>query len=99
MRTAPYYLFTHRAAELMLRDDRFLLSTHYTNYNPWLFAINLSALILVLIPKLPIVRFGPPHVLFLTNGLLLVPPLFIPEYTETVTSWRHVCMLRLTVTV
>jgi len=32
----------------------FLLSTHYTNYNPWLFAINLSALILVLIPKLPI---------------------------------------------
>ena len=34
----------------------FLLSTHYTNYNPWLFAINLSALIFVLVPKLPIVR-------------------------------------------
>ncbi|KAH9989131.1 ORMDL family-domain-containing protein [Russula vinacea] len=32
----------------------FLLSTHYTNYNPWLFAINLSALIFVLVPKLPI---------------------------------------------
>ncbi|KAI0029919.1 Orm1 type endoplasmic reticulum protein [Vararia minispora EC-137] len=31
----------------------FLLSTHYTNYDPWLFAVNLSALILVLIPKLP----------------------------------------------
>ncbi|KAG2013227.1 ORM1 [Coprinopsis cinerea AmutBmut pab1-1] len=31
----------------------FLASTHYTNYNPWLFAINLSALVLVLIPKLP----------------------------------------------
>ncbi|KAN0116007.1 Orm1 type endoplasmic reticulum protein [Russula decolorans] len=31
----------------------FLLSTHYTNYNPWLFAINLSALIFVLVPKLP----------------------------------------------
>jgi len=31
----------------------FLASTHYTNYNPWLFAINLSALIFVLIPKLP----------------------------------------------
>jgi hypothetical protein len=36
--------------------NRFLLSTHYTNYNPWLFAINLSALIFVLVPKLPIVR-------------------------------------------
>jgi len=32
----------------------FLLSTHYTNYNPWLFAINLSALVFVLVPKLPI---------------------------------------------
>ena len=31
----------------------FLLSTHYTHYNPWLFALNLSALVFVLIPKLP----------------------------------------------
>ncbi|KAG6850197.1 hypothetical protein H0H93_016626 [Arthromyces matolae] len=31
----------------------FLASTHYTNYNPWLFFINLFALLLVLIPKLP----------------------------------------------
>ncbi|VDC02066.1 unnamed protein product [Peniophora sp. CBMAI 1063] len=31
----------------------FLLSTHYTNYDPILFAINLSALVFVLIPKLP----------------------------------------------
>ncbi|KAN0140529.1 Orm1 type endoplasmic reticulum protein [Lactarius tabidus] len=31
----------------------FLLSTHYNNYNPWLFAINLSALLFVLVPKLP----------------------------------------------
>ena len=36
--------------------NSFLLSTHYTNYNPWLFAINLSALIFVLVPKLPMVR-------------------------------------------
>ncbi len=34
---------------------RFLASTHYTHYNPWFFAINLSALIFVLIPKLPMV--------------------------------------------
>ncbi|KAI0287096.1 Orm1 type endoplasmic reticulum protein, partial [Russula brevipes] len=33
----------------------FLLSTHYTNYNPWLFAINLSALMFTLVPKLPMV--------------------------------------------
>jgi len=31
----------------------FLASTHYTNYNPWLFAVNITALILALIPKLP----------------------------------------------
>ncbi|KAI0775888.1 Orm1 type endoplasmic reticulum protein [Trametes elegans] len=31
----------------------FLASTHYTHYDPWLFAVNLTALILVLIPKLP----------------------------------------------
>jgi len=31
----------------------FLASTHYTNYNPWTFGINLTALIFVLIPKLP----------------------------------------------
>jgi len=31
----------------------FLASTHYTNYNPWLFAVNVTALVIVLIPKLP----------------------------------------------
>ena len=35
--------------------SRFLASTHYTHYDPWLFAVNLSALVFVLIPKLPIV--------------------------------------------
>jgi len=31
----------------------FLLSTHFTNYNPWLFAVNFTALLFVLFPKLP----------------------------------------------
>ncbi|KDQ64454.1 hypothetical protein JAAARDRAFT_187778 [Jaapia argillacea MUCL 33604] len=31
----------------------FLLSTHFTHYNPFLFAINLTAVVLGLIPKLP----------------------------------------------
>ncbi|KDQ08285.1 hypothetical protein BOTBODRAFT_166173 [Botryobasidium botryosum FD-172 SS1] len=31
----------------------FLISTHYTNYNLWLFIINFTALLFVLIPKLP----------------------------------------------
>lgn len=31
----------------------FLASTHYTHYNPWPFAVNLTALIFVLLPKLP----------------------------------------------
>ncbi|KIM25512.1 hypothetical protein M408DRAFT_55402, partial [Serendipita vermifera MAFF 305830] len=33
----------------------FLLSTHYTHYNPWAFAVNFSALLFVLFPKLPMV--------------------------------------------
>jgi len=31
----------------------FLISTHYTRYDPWLFAVNFSALVFVLFPKLP----------------------------------------------
>jgi len=34
----------------------FLVSTHFTNYNPWMFAINFTSLVLVLIPKLPILH-------------------------------------------
>ncbi|PVF96469.1 putative ORM1-unfolded protein response protein [Serendipita vermifera] len=34
----------------------FLLSTHYTHYNPWVFAINFTALIFCLFPKLPILH-------------------------------------------
>ncbi|WFD41458.1 hypothetical protein MPSI1_000085 [Malassezia psittaci] len=34
----------------------FLLSTHYSHYNPWLFWLNLSALLFVLFPKLPILH-------------------------------------------
>jgi len=48
----PCGIYTHATSN----PNRFLLSTHYTNYNPWLFAINLSALIFTLVPKLPIVR-------------------------------------------
>jgi hypothetical protein len=47
---------TRRSHDPANSECRFLLSTHYTNYNPWLFAINLSALIFTLVPKLPIVR-------------------------------------------
>jgi len=43
----------------------FLVSTHYTHYNPWLFAVNFTALLFVLFPKLPQLhrqrlRFLPP---------------------------------------
>ena len=34
----------------------FLLSTHYSHYNPWLFSLNLAGLLLVLFPKLPILH-------------------------------------------
>ncbi|KAB5589844.1 hypothetical protein CTheo_6704 [Ceratobasidium theobromae] len=48
----------------------FLLSTHFTNYNPWLFTINFIALLLVLIPKLPQVRLllGTPKETILTGA-------------------------------
>lgn len=50
---------------LCLPIGLFLASTHYTNYNPWLFAINLTSLILVLIPKLP--QLHRQRVRFMTN--------------------------------
>jgi hypothetical protein len=37
----------------LIRSLRFLISTHYTNYEPWTFAICFTALIINLFPKLP----------------------------------------------
>ncbi len=37
---------------------RFLISTHYTKYDPLLFGINFAACLFVLFPKLPIVSLG-----------------------------------------
>ena len=34
-------------------NSRFLLSTHYTHYDPWLFTMNLIALVALLVPRLP----------------------------------------------
>lgn len=55
-----YYCSSHACDASYLTHSThtsFLASTHYTNYNPWLFAINLTALIvLAIIPKLPQVR-------------------------------------------
>jgi len=34
----------------------FLFSTHFTNYDPWMFAVNFTSLVLVLIPKLPMLH-------------------------------------------
>ena len=46
-------------SSIILNSSSFLLSTHYTHYNPWLFAVNLTALVFVLLPKLPMVRYSP----------------------------------------
>jgi hypothetical protein len=63
----------------------FLASTHYTNYNPLLFAINLSALIFVLIPKLP--QLHRQRVRFMADdpsGIATpVTPSFPPSRTRT----------------
>ncbi|XP_006456759.1 hypothetical protein AGABI2DRAFT_78399 [Agaricus bisporus var. bisporus H97] len=50
----------------------FLASTHYTHYNPWFFAINLSVLIFVLIPKLP--QLHRQRVRFMTDESGLATP-------------------------
>lgn len=53
-------VFLHTTPHLCLCViHSFLVSTHFTNYNPWLFAINFSALLIVLVPKLPMV--SPTH--------------------------------------
>ncbi|ESK95100.1 protein orm1 [Moniliophthora roreri MCA 2997] len=63
----------------------FLASTHYTNYNPWLFAVNITALIFVLIPKLP--QFHRQRVRFLAesqSGMATpVTPSFPPSGAST----------------
>lgn len=37
-------------------DHRFLLSTHYTHYDVFLFGINFTALMVVLVAKLPVMH-------------------------------------------
>jgi ORMDL family len=44
------------AKQWMLTWGRFLLSTHYSHYDVWMFTVNCWALMMVLIPKLPSVR-------------------------------------------
>ncbi len=34
----------------------FLISTHYTRYNPWLFSLNFFTTLFVLFPKLPLLH-------------------------------------------
>lgn len=63
-------------------DFSFLASTHYTNYNPWLFAINLTSLILVLIPKLPQVCY--PSFCHVFSALTSIDP--VPQLTASPTT-------------
>ncbi|KAG5652097.1 hypothetical protein H0H81_006317 [Sphagnurus paluster] len=67
----------------------FLASTHYTNYNPWLFAVNLTALIFVLIPKLP--QLHRQRVRFLSEDTMSgattpITPSFPPSGSQTPVS-------------
>ena len=55
----PIVLYAHTYIYLFLGTGlmaRFLLSTHYTHYQFSMFVVNLWALVMVLIPKLPFVR-------------------------------------------
>ncbi|KAI9464296.1 Orm1 type endoplasmic reticulum protein [Russula earlei] len=75
----------------------FLLSTHYTNYDPWLFAINLSALIFALVPKLPIAHRQRLRILFPTHSSGDATPMSNISGTETPPdSFRALPELRIT---
>lgn len=50
---------------------RFLLSTHYTHYNPLAFAVNLSVLVFCLLPKLPMVSIALHNILYESSELTL----------------------------
>jgi hypothetical protein len=39
---------------IMLHQSRFLVSTHYTHYDFGTFLVNFASLLLVIVPKLPI---------------------------------------------
>jgi len=54
----------------------FLMSTHYTHYDPLLFALNFSALLLVLLPKLP--QFHRQRVRFLSDSAIQTPGIATP---------------------
>ncbi len=76
-----HFYYTPAAAD---NACRFLISTHYTNYNPWLFAINITALIFTLIPKLPQVR----STTIVPRARILTP--FSCIVNES-TSWTMIC--------
>lgn len=57
---APFHTRCPQQSLTTLRS--FLISTHYTRYNYTLFALNFSALVFVLFPKLPIVSRHTTHV-------------------------------------
>lgn len=59
----------------------FLASTHYTNYNPWLFAINLTVLLFVLLPKLP--QFHRQRVRFMSDIATPTSASFPPSGSST----------------
>ena len=64
---------------------RFLISTHYTRYDYTLFALNFAALVLVLFPKLPVVRVP---AISLGAGLIILQLhrlrfQFLPSVTNT----------------
>lgn len=71
----------------LLRRARFLASTHFTNYDPWLFAVNLTALVLVLIPKLPAVSL--PRVSPQRRGL--VPSAIVGSPVDMSSSTATAC--------
>lgn len=81
----PWLCFTY------FRVGRFLISTHYTHYDPWAFTINFTALLCVLLAKLPQVGSLATSLsgLLLPHLLIHMSPI-VPPSTTAVHAARNV---------
>lgn len=66
----------------------FLVSTHYTRYNPWLFTLNFCALLFVLFPKLPILHRLRFKIMMPITPSASMPPTPTPSRPSSAASFR-----------
>ena len=66
----------------------FLISTHYTRYNPWLFSLNFCSLLFVLFPKLPILHRLRFKIMMPFTPAHSMPPTPVPSRPSSAAGFR-----------